>query len=110
LENEELVLQLRVVRDCQNELAAELSDYKDKYAECLAMMRETQEQLKQQNKRNMPTASNMPNVSGLSRGPSTSYHPDSLASELELSSLGSDGWPSDFSLPPPTNNTANHTR
>jgi len=108
LENEELVLQLRVVRDCQNELASELSDYKDKYAECLAMMRETQEQLKQQNKRSMPTASN---VSGLSRGASTSYHPDSLASELELSSLGSDGWPSDFSLPPPTNHTtANHTR
>ena len=56
LENEELVMQLRVVRECQNELATELVDYQDKYAEILELLRETQEQLKQQNKRNLPTA------------------------------------------------------
>jgi trafficking kinesin-binding protein 1 len=109
LENEELVMQLRVVRECQNELATELVDYKDKYAEILELLRETQEQLKQQNKRNLPTARSGFTANHYSSTPSynsprlSGFHPDSLASELEMSSLGSDGWMSDFSscLVPP---------
>lgn len=103
LENEELHMQLRVVRECQSELATELSDYKDKYSEILELMHETQEQLKLHNKRSFPTAQSVTSASGhqsLSRMPSSSYHPDSLASELELSSLGSEGWScSEFSTP-----------
>lgn len=104
LENEDLLMQLKVVRECQNELAAELSDYKDKYAEVLVLMHETQEQLKEQNKRSFPTAQSVTSASGhqsLSRMPSGAYPPDSLASELELSSLeSSGGWPpSEFSTP-----------
>ena len=95
LENEELLLQLRVVRDCQNELASELVDYKDKYAEILEVLREMQEQLKQQNKKNLPTARSVTSSSFVGNPPRiSSYNPDSLASELELSSLGSDGWTS----------------
>ena len=92
-ENEELLLQLRVVRDCQNELASELVDYKEKYSEILELLRETQEQLKQQNKRSFPTAQSVTSNS-LNPPRILGYNPDSLASELELSSLGSDGWTS----------------
>lgn len=104
LENEELLVQLKVVRECQNELAVELSEYKDKYAEILVLMHETQEQLKEQNRRSFPTSQSVTSASGhqsLSRMPS-GYPPDSLASELELSSLESfGGWPPDsqFSTP-----------
>ena len=97
-------MQLQIVRDCQNELAGELGDYKDKYAEILDLLHDTQDQLKQQNKRNFPTAAAVPGgatataSAAASNSPrSSSYPPDSLASELELSSLGSDGWMSDFS-------------
>jgi len=92
-ENEELLMQLRVVRECQNELASELVDYKEKYSEILGLLHETQDQLKQQNKRSLPTAQSVTSNSILSNPPRIlGYNPDSLASELELSSLGSDGW------------------
>ena len=100
VENEELAMQLQVVRECQSELATELADYKDKYAEILDLLRDTQEQLKLQNRRNLPTASSNPSSTPYSAYNSprmSAFHPDSLASELELSSLGSDGWMSDFS-------------
>lgn len=83
------------MRECQNELASELVDYKEKYSEILELLHESQEQLKQQNKRSLPTAQSVTSNSYLANPPRLSgYNPDSLASELELSSLGSDGWTS----------------
>ena len=83
------------MRECQNELASELVDYKEKYSEILELLHETQEQLKQQNKRSFPTAQSVTSNSFLSNPPRIlGFNPDSLASELELSSLGSDGWAS----------------
>lgn len=92
-------MQLRVVRECQNELALELSDYKDKYAEILDLLHETQEQVKEQNKRSLPTSRGLAGTSGPPSRMASQYHPDSLASELELSSLGSESWPSEISTP-----------
>lgn len=87
-------MQLRVVRECQSELAAELADYKEKYAEILVLLHETQEQLKEQKKQNAPTAfTGCP--SAIPARLTSHFPPDSLASELELSSLGSEGWASD---------------
>ena len=95
-------MQLRVVRDCQNELVVELSEYKDKYAEILELLHETQEQVKEQNKRSLPTSRGLAGASANVAPPSratSNFHPDSLASELELSSLGSESWPSEISTP-----------
>ena len=93
-------MQLRVVRDCQNELVVELSEYKDKYAEILELLHETQEQVKEQNKRSLPTSRGLAGASASAPSRATSnFHPDSLASELELSSLGSESWPSEISTP-----------
>ena len=49
--------------------------------------------------RSLPTSREL---SGASNPPSriaSQYHPDSLSSELELSSLGSESWPSEISTP-----------
>lgn len=100
VENEDLSMQLRVVRECQNELAVELSDCKDKYAEILDLLHETQEQVKEQNKRSLPTSRGLAGASGPPSRMASQYHPDSLASELELSSLGSESWPSEISSGP----------
>lgn len=88
-------MQLRVVRECQNELVIELSDYKDKYAEILELLHETQEQVKEQHKRSLPTSRGLASVPPKA----SQYHPDSLASELELSSLGSESWAPEISTP-----------
>lgn len=92
-------MQLRVVRDCQNELVVELSEYKDKYAEILELLHETQEQVKEQNKRSLPTSRGLAGASAPTSRATSNFHPDSLASELELSSLGSESWPSEISTP-----------
>ena len=92
-------MQLRVVRDCQNELVVELSEYKDKYAEILELLHETQEQVKEQNKRSLPTSRGLAGASVPPSRTTSNFHPDSLASELELSSLGSESWPSEISTP-----------
>lgn len=102
LENEDLTMQLHVVRECQNELAVELSEYKDKYAEILELLHETQEQVKEQNKRSLPTSRGLAGASAPPSRATSHYHPDSLASELELSSLGSESWPSEISSTPQT--------
>ena len=99
LENEDLTMQLHVVRDCQNELVVELSEYKDKYAEILELLHETQEQVKEQNKRSLPTSRGLAGASAPPSRATSNFHPDSLASELELSSLGSESWPSEISAP-----------
>jgi trafficking kinesin-binding protein 1 len=99
LENEDLTMQLHVVRDCQTELVAELSEYKDKYAEILELLHETQEQVKEQNKRSLPTSRGLAGASAPPSRANSNFHPDSLASELELSSLGSESWPSEISTP-----------
>lgn len=95
-------MQLHVVRECQNELAVELSEYKDKYAEILELLHETQEQVKEQNKRSLPTSRGLAGASAPPSRATSHYHPDSLASELELSSLGSESWPSEISSTPQT--------
>ena len=92
-------MQLQVVRECQNELVVELSDYKDKYAEILELLHETQETVKEQNKKSLPTSRGLAGASGPPSRMASQYHPDSLASELELSSLGSESWPSEISTP-----------
>ncbi len=92
-------MQLQVVRECQNELAIELCDYKDKYAEILDLLHETQEQVKEQNKKSLPTSRGLAGTSAPTSRMVSQYHPDSLASELELSSIGSESWPSEISTP-----------
>ena len=92
-------MQLQVVRECQNELVVELSDYKDKYAEILELLHETHETVKEQNKKSLPTSRGLAGASGPPSRMASQYHPDSLASELELSSLGSESWPSEISTP-----------
>ncbi|KAG8442822.1 hypothetical protein GDO86_011583 [Hymenochirus boettgeri] len=77
VENEELVQHLGAAKDAQRQLTAELRELEDKYAECMEMLHEAQEELK--NLRNKT----MPNV--ISRR----YHNlgvfplDSLAAEIE---------------------------
>ncbi|XP_049813778.1 trafficking kinesin-binding protein milt isoform X3 [Schistocerca nitens] len=86
-ENETLTTQLIVSREVQAELASELADSKDRYNEVVALLRETQEQLRKQRKRGQPT------VRGCGGGPLFSTgtpQPDSLASELLETSLYSE--------------------
>lgn len=79
-ENEELSSNLHITRENQGQLAGELADLKDRYAEVLSLLRDTQEQLRRQRRKGMPQARG-----GLfsTLGPVT--NPDSLASELESS-------------------------
>ncbi|XP_065570958.1 trafficking kinesin-binding protein milt-like isoform X3 [Artemia franciscana] len=92
-ENEELIMQLTVARECQNELATELADLKERYAEVLDLLRELQEHLKRQGKKSLPTVRlggvGMPSLNP-SPLPPTLCGPDSLAAELAFSSLDSE--------------------
>ncbi|XP_044585122.1 trafficking kinesin-binding protein milt isoform X1 [Cotesia glomerata] len=80
-EHDEVSSNLVITRENQNTLAAELADFKDKYAEVVNLLAETQEQLRKQRKKGMPT------VRGGSFFPSMGAvpQPDSIASELESS-------------------------
>lgn len=80
-EHDDIGNTLIITRDNQNTLAAELADFKDKYAEVVNLLAETQEQLRKQRKSRMPT------VRGGSFFPSMGAAPqhDSIASELESS-------------------------
>lgn len=84
--NEELSNLLEITRENQNELAIELADLKDKYAEVLGLLQETQEALKKQNRKSLPTAHGggiYPSLHSTSYlGPSNR---DSLGTELECS-------------------------
>jgi trafficking kinesin-binding protein 1 len=78
-ENDELSSNLHITRENQRQLAGELADLKDRYAEVLSLLRDTQEQLRRQRRKGMPQARG-----GLfSLG--TAANPDSIASELESS-------------------------
>ncbi|KAK7870038.1 hypothetical protein R5R35_011998 [Gryllus longicercus] len=81
VENEELSSTLNITRDNQNKLAMELAEFKDRYAEVMNLLRDTQEQLRRQRRKGLPTAR------GGSLFPSlnATANPDSIASELESS-------------------------
>ncbi|XP_043920662.1 trafficking kinesin-binding protein 1 isoform X3 [Protopterus annectens] len=77
VENEELTQHLGAAKDAQRQLTAELRELEDKFAECLEMLHETQEELKNLRNKTLPNAT------------SRRYHAlglfpmDSLAAEIE---------------------------
>ncbi|KAM9385243.1 trafficking kinesin-binding protein 1 isoform 2-T2 [Pholidichthys leucotaenia] len=77
VENEELSQHLMAAKDAQRQLTAELQDLEQKYSECIEMLHEAQEELKNLRNRNYPA------------GTPRRYHPlglypmDSLAAEIE---------------------------
>ncbi|XP_047460354.1 trafficking kinesin-binding protein 1-like isoform X2 [Mugil cephalus] len=77
VENEELCQHLIAAKDAQRQLTAELQELEDKYSECIEMLHEAQEELKNLRNRNYPG------------GTPRRYHPlglypmDSLAAEIE---------------------------
>nr|CAD7198402.1 unnamed protein product [Timema douglasi] len=88
VDNEKLAGTLQVTKDNQSKLATELADLKDRYAEVMSLLHDTQEQLRRQRRKGMPQARG----GSLFPSLSTTVQPDSLASELESSLY------SDFSL------------
>ena len=85
-ENEELNALLLVTRETQNELAIELAELKDRYAEVLGLLQETQEALKKQTKKGLPAVRGGGLFSSMHSSLTTSsHHPDSLGTELECS-------------------------
>ncbi|XP_057689406.1 trafficking kinesin-binding protein 1-like isoform X3 [Corythoichthys intestinalis] len=77
VENEELTQHLGAAKDAQRQLTAELRELQDKYAECMEMLHEAQEELK--NLRNKTVPSNTQR-----RFHSLGLFPmDSLAAEIE---------------------------
>ncbi|XP_018416579.1 PREDICTED: trafficking kinesin-binding protein 1 isoform X5 [Nanorana parkeri] len=77
VENEELVQHLGAAKDAQRQLTAELRELEDKYAECMEMLHEAQEELK--NLRNKT----MPNVISRRYHNLGAFPMDSLAAEIE---------------------------
>ncbi|XP_077347691.1 trafficking kinesin-binding protein 1 isoform X14 [Lithobates pipiens] len=77
VENEELVQHLGAAKDAQRQLTAELRELEDKYAECMEMLHEAQEELK--NLRNKT----MPNVISRRYHNIGVFPMDSLAAEIE---------------------------
>ncbi|KAM4687682.1 trafficking kinesin-binding protein 1 isoform 3-T3 [Discoglossus pictus] len=77
VENEELVQHLGAAKDAQRQLTAELRELEDKYAECMEMLHEAQEELK--NLRNKT----MPNVTSRRYHTLGAFPMDSLAAEIE---------------------------
>ncbi|XP_038156319.1 trafficking kinesin-binding protein 1-like isoform X2 [Cyprinodon tularosa] len=77
VENEELSQHLIAAKDAQRQLTAELQELEEKYSECIEMLHEAQEELKNLRNRNYPA------------GTPRRYHPlglypmDSLAAEIE---------------------------
>ncbi|XP_033229928.1 trafficking kinesin-binding protein milt [Belonocnema kinseyi] len=80
-EHDEVGATLVITRDNQNTLASELAEFKDRYAEVVNLLAETQEQLRKQRKRSMPTVRGGALYPSLVAAP----QPDSIASELESS-------------------------
>ncbi|XP_060103499.1 trafficking kinesin-binding protein 1 isoform X5 [Heteronotia binoei] len=77
VENEELVQHLGAAKDAQRQLTAELRELEDKYAECMEMLHEAQEELKNLRNKTMPNAiSRRYHSLGL-------FPMDSLAAEIE---------------------------
>lgn len=84
-EHEEASSLLCITKENQNLLASELTEFKERYQEVLALLHETQEQLRRQRKRSQPMVR-----SSLVPGLNTTTNPDSLQSELMETSLFSD--------------------
>ncbi|XP_008214417.1 trafficking kinesin-binding protein milt isoform X3 [Nasonia vitripennis] len=80
-EHDEVNTNLTITRENQNALADELAKFKDRYAEVVSMLSETQEQLRNQRKRSMPVARGGALFPSLMAAP----QPDSIALELESS-------------------------
>lgn len=81
-ENYELTSKLQITTDNQGSLAIELSEFKARYYEVEALLRDTQEQLRKLRKKQMPAA----RISLFSSLGQTAQAPfDSLQSELEMS-------------------------
>ncbi|XP_069814457.1 trafficking kinesin-binding protein 1 isoform X5 [Dendropsophus ebraccatus] len=77
VENEELVQHLGAAKDAQRQLTAELRELEDKYAECMEMLHEAQEELKNLRNKTMPNViSRRYNTLGV-------FPMDSLAAEIE---------------------------
>lgn len=81
-ENEEMNSLLQITKDTQGSLAIELAEFKARYYEIEALLRDAQEQIRQLRKRQMPVARS----SLFSTLGSVGVPPcDSLHSELEMS-------------------------
>uniref|UniRef100_H3CYC4 Trafficking kinesin protein 2 n=1 Tax=Tetraodon nigroviridis TaxID=99883 RepID=H3CYC4_TETNG len=77
LEKEELRIHLQASKDAQRQLTAELNELADRNAECVEMLHESQEEIKELRSKNAPSA-------GLRRHLSYGLYPmDSLAAEIE---------------------------
>ncbi|XP_020385299.1 trafficking kinesin-binding protein 1 isoform X5 [Rhincodon typus] len=77
VENEELTQHLGAAKDAQRQLTAELRELEDKYAECMEMLHEAQEEIKNLRNKTMPN-------SAPRRYHSLGLFPlDSLAAEIE---------------------------
>lgn len=77
VENEELNQHLRAAKDAQRQLTAELCELEDKYAECMEMLHESQEEIKNLRNKSMPNSTPR-------RYHSLGLFPlDSLAAEIE---------------------------
>uniref|UniRef100_A0A667ZMT8 Trafficking kinesin protein 1 n=1 Tax=Myripristis murdjan TaxID=586833 RepID=A0A667ZMT8_9TELE len=77
VENEELTQHLGAAKDAQRQLTAELRELEDKYAECMEMLHEAQEELKNLRNKTLP-------LSTPRRFHSLGLFPmDSLAAEIE---------------------------
>ncbi|XP_068220886.1 trafficking kinesin-binding protein 1 isoform X5 [Palaemon carinicauda] len=89
VENDELHNMVGVARDCQQELTMELAELKEKYAEVLDLLHDTQDQLRRVQKKNVPGSRGHHLGGGsLYSSPFNSGN-DSIASELQnLNSIG----------------------
>ncbi|XP_026112105.1 trafficking kinesin-binding protein 2 [Carassius auratus] len=77
LEKEELRIHLQASKEAQRQLTAELKELSDRNAECVGMLHESQEEVKELRSKSTPPA-------GLRRHPSYGLYPmDSLAAEIE---------------------------
>ncbi|XP_034031905.1 trafficking kinesin-binding protein 2 isoform X2 [Thalassophryne amazonica] len=77
LEKEELRIHLQASKDAQRQLTAELNELTERNAECVEMLHESQEEIKELRNKNTPSA-------GMQRHLSYGLYPmDSLAAEIE---------------------------
>uniref|UniRef100_A0A3B4WJN6 Trafficking kinesin protein 2 n=1 Tax=Seriola lalandi dorsalis TaxID=1841481 RepID=A0A3B4WJN6_SERLL len=77
LEKEELRIHLQASKDAQRQLTAELNELAERNAECVEMLHESQEEIKELRSKNSPSA-------GMRRHLSYGLYPmDSLAAEIE---------------------------
>ncbi|XP_042205710.1 trafficking kinesin-binding protein 1-like isoform X2 [Homarus americanus] len=89
VENDELANMVGVARDCQQELTMELAELKEKYAEVLDLLHDTQDQLRRVQRKNVPGSRGHHLGSSLFSSPFNSGGNDSIASELHsLNSMG----------------------